>query len=58
MPKGRLMACPGRVRLTIHDPIPTVPAAEPDVRAVRALALRVREIVAAEAAAEPGSVTA
>jgi 1-acyl-sn-glycerol-3-phosphate acyltransferase len=48
MLKGRLMTCPGEVALTIHDPIPTVAAAEPNIREVRALATRVREIVAAD----------
>lgn len=48
MKKGRLMTCPGEVELTIHDPIPTVAAAEPNIREVRALAARVREIVAAD----------
>ena len=47
MLKGRLMTCPGEVELTVHDPIPTVAAAEPDIREVRVLAARVREIVAA-----------
>ena len=32
MSKGRLMTCPGEVELTVHDPIPTVAAAEPDIR--------------------------
>lgn len=57
MKKGRLMTCPGHVELTIHDPIPTAAAAEPDIREVRKLATRVREIIAppveAEAAAGP-----
>lgn len=48
MQKGRLMTCPGEVALTIHDPIPTVASAEPDIRAVRTLAAHVREIVAAD----------
>lgn len=48
MKKGRLMTCPGEVELTIHDPIATVAAEEPNVREVRALATRVREIVAAD----------
>ncbi len=30
----------------VHEPIATVAAAEPDIRAVRALAARVREIIA------------
>ena len=38
MRKGRLMTCPGEVELTIHEPIPTVAAAEPNIREVRALA--------------------
>ena len=58
MRKGRLMTCPGEVELVVHDPIPTVAAAEPDVRAVRALASRVREVIAptveAEATRQPG----
>jgi 1-acyl-sn-glycerol-3-phosphate acyltransferase len=48
MLKGRLMTCPGEVELTIHDPIPTVAAAEPNIREVRMLAARVREIVTAD----------
>lgn len=46
MKKGRLMTCPGEVEVTIHPPIPTEAAAEPDIRQVRALASRVREIIA------------
>jgi 1-acyl-sn-glycerol-3-phosphate acyltransferase len=46
MKKGRLMTCPGEVELTVHEPIPTVAAAEPNIREVRALAARVREIIA------------
>ena len=46
MRKGRLMTCPGEVGLTIHEPIATVAAAEPNIREVRALAARVRETVA------------
>jgi 1-acyl-sn-glycerol-3-phosphate acyltransferase len=45
MRKGRLTTKPGFVRVVVHDPIPTHAAAEPDTRAVRALASRVREIV-------------
>ena len=48
MRKGRLMTCPGHVELTIHDPIPTVANREPDIREVRRLAMRVREIIAAD----------
>jgi 1-acyl-sn-glycerol-3-phosphate acyltransferase len=52
MKKGRLMTCPGEVELVIHDPIPTVAAAEPSIRDVRALATRVREIIAPPVEAE------
>jgi hypothetical protein len=56
MRKGQLTTKPGNVTLVVHDPIPTVAAAEPDVRQVRALAARVREVVRpavdAEAAAD------
>ena len=45
MKKGRLMTCPGEVELTVHDPIPTVAAAEPNIREVRALAARVKEVI-------------
>jgi 1-acyl-sn-glycerol-3-phosphate acyltransferase len=45
MRKGQLTTKPGNVTLVVHDPIPTVAAAEPDVRQVRALAARVREVV-------------
>ena len=59
MKKGRLMTCPGHVELTIHDPIPTVAAAEPDIREVRRLATRVREVIApvveTEAGVKPGA---
>lgn len=43
MRKGRLMTCPGRVRLTVHEPIET---AGMPVSAARALGERVRETVA------------
>ena len=46
MKKGRLMTCPGEVWLTIHDPIETMANPEPDIRQVRALAARVRDIIA------------
>jgi 1-acyl-sn-glycerol-3-phosphate acyltransferase len=45
MKKGRMMTCPGEVELTIHDPIPTIAAAEPNIREVRALATRVKEVI-------------
>jgi 1-acyl-sn-glycerol-3-phosphate acyltransferase len=46
MRKGRLMTCPGDVTLVIHDPIPTEANPEPNVREVRALAARVRAVIA------------
>ena len=46
MRKGQLTTSPGHVELTIHDPIETVAAAEPDIREVRRLATRVREVIA------------
>lgn len=52
MRKGRLMTCPGDVELTIHDPIATVAVSEPDIRQVRALAARVRAIIAPPVEAE------
>ena len=56
MRKNRLMTCPGEVELTIHEPIPTVASLEPNIREVRALASRVREIIKppVEAEASPG----
>ena len=56
MTKGRLMTCPGDVELTIHDPIETTAAAEPDIRQVRALAARVRDIIAPPVEAEAARV--
>lgn len=44
MRKGRLMTCPGRVRLTVHEQIDTS-GVEPSVAGARALAERVKEIV-------------
>lgn len=55
MRKGRLMTCPGEVDLIVHDPIPTEAAAEPDIRQVRALASRVRAIIAPPVDAEAGA---
>jgi 1-acyl-sn-glycerol-3-phosphate acyltransferase len=46
MRKGRLMTCPGEVALVVHEPIPTIAADEPNIREVRALASRVRDIIA------------
>ncbi|MGQ0733506.1 MAG: lysophospholipid acyltransferase family protein [Acidobacteriota bacterium] len=60
MRKGRLMTCPGEVEVIVHDPLPTEAAREPDVRAVRALAVRVRDAIAppVEAEATRGPLTA
>jgi 1-acyl-sn-glycerol-3-phosphate acyltransferase len=52
MRKGRLMTCPGEVELVVHEPIQTEAAAEPDIRAVRKLAIRVRDIIAPVVEAE------
>jgi 1-acyl-sn-glycerol-3-phosphate acyltransferase len=56
MRKGQLTTKPGDVTLIVHEPISTVAAQEPDMRQVRALAARVREVVRpavdAEAAAD------
>jgi 1-acyl-sn-glycerol-3-phosphate acyltransferase len=60
MKKGRLMTCPGDVLLVVHAPIETTAAAEPDPRAVRALAARVREVIAPlveEEATRPASAS-
>jgi 1-acyl-sn-glycerol-3-phosphate acyltransferase len=46
MKKGRLMVCPGHVRVTVHDPIET---RDLDRGAVRELAARVEQIVRAGA---------
>jgi 1-acyl-sn-glycerol-3-phosphate acyltransferase len=43
--KGYLTTKPGDVTLIVHDPIPTQGSPQPDMRQVRALAGRVREIV-------------
>jgi 1-acyl-sn-glycerol-3-phosphate acyltransferase len=45
MRKGELTTRPADVTLIVHDPLLTEAAAEPDMRKVRALAQRVREIV-------------
>jgi 1-acyl-sn-glycerol-3-phosphate acyltransferase len=45
MRKGQLTTKPGDVRLIVHEPIATEASREPDMRQVRALASRVREIV-------------
>ena len=54
MRKGRLTTCPGDVELIVHEPIATVANAEPNIREVRALASRVREIVAPPVELEAG----
>ena len=51
MLKGRLMTCPGHVRLTVHPPVQTA-GLEPTVEEARALALRVRETIVADAGDE------
>lgn len=45
MRKGALTTRPGDVRLIVHEPIATEASPEPDMRQVRALAQRVREVV-------------
>jgi 1-acyl-sn-glycerol-3-phosphate acyltransferase len=45
MRKGQLTTKPGDVRLVVHAPIATEATPEPDMRQVRALAQRVREVV-------------
>lgn len=57
MRKGQLTTKPGFVRVVVHDPIETAAAAEPDMRAVRALAQRVREIVRPPVEAEAEAQT-
>lgn len=54
MLKGRLTTCPGEVEVIVHEPIPTVATAEPDIREVRKLATRVREVVAPPVELEAG----
>jgi 1-acyl-sn-glycerol-3-phosphate acyltransferase len=46
MLKGRLMTCPGRVKLTVHEPVPT-DGLEPTVDQAKALAAQVRDTVTA-----------
>jgi 1-acyl-sn-glycerol-3-phosphate acyltransferase len=45
MRKGQLTTKPGYVRVIVHDPIRTHASQEPDMREVRALAARVRDVV-------------
>jgi 1-acyl-sn-glycerol-3-phosphate acyltransferase len=45
MRKGHLTTKPGEVTVIVHDPIPTAASPDPDMREVRALASRVREVV-------------
>src|SRR6266508_1684550 len=45
MRKGELTTRPGEVRVIVHEPIATERAEQPDTRAVRALAGRVREVI-------------
>jgi 1-acyl-sn-glycerol-3-phosphate acyltransferase len=53
MQKGRLMVCPGRVRLIVHDPIETAGRGEPSVEDAKRLADQVRRLVTANTEAEP-----
>jgi 1-acyl-sn-glycerol-3-phosphate acyltransferase len=50
MKKGRLMVCPGRVRVTVHDPIETTGIARDGVRE---LVERVRDVVSREVSSAP-----
>lgn len=52
MLKGRLMTCPGRVTLTIHDPIPTQGIGR---AGVREMADRVRGVIATAVDADAGA---
>jgi 1-acyl-sn-glycerol-3-phosphate acyltransferase len=49
MLKGRLMTCPGKVRLVVHGPVSTL-GVEPTVEQARQLAERVRDTIRASAA--------
>jgi 1-acyl-sn-glycerol-3-phosphate acyltransferase len=49
MLKGRLMTCPGRVRLVVHGPVATT-GLEPTVEQARQLAEQVRETIRSAAA--------
>jgi len=53
MLKGRLRTCPGHVRLTVHDPVPTE-GLEPSAEGARTLARRIRDVVVADVEA-PGA---
>ena len=55
MKKGELTTRPGHVTLVVHDPIETVASEEPSVAEVRALADRVRAVIAPPVEAEAGS---
>jgi 1-acyl-sn-glycerol-3-phosphate acyltransferase len=52
MRKGQLTTRPGEVRLIIHDPIGVESTPQPEMRKVKALAARVREILAPPVEAE------
>jgi 1-acyl-sn-glycerol-3-phosphate acyltransferase len=45
MKKGRLMTCPGRVTLQVHEPVPTPKIEAPTTEDARALATRIESIV-------------
>lgn len=52
MTKGELTTRPGDVRLIVHAPVPTAADHEPQPEAMRALAVRIREVVRVEVDAE------
>jgi 1-acyl-sn-glycerol-3-phosphate acyltransferase len=54
MPKGRLMVCPGHVRVVVHEPIPTRGTAREDVIE---LGNRVREILRRDAEEGAGAAS-
>ena len=45
MKKGRLMTCPARVRLRVHQPIPTPRVEQPTAGDARDLAMRIESVV-------------
>jgi 1-acyl-sn-glycerol-3-phosphate acyltransferase len=45
MPKGRLMTCPGRVTLVVHEPVVTSKIEAPTIADARNLAKRIEDIV-------------
>jgi 1-acyl-sn-glycerol-3-phosphate acyltransferase len=53
MQKGRLMTCPGRVTLQVHEPIAAPKIASPTIADARALALRVEGIISSDIGHRP-----